>query len=317
MTIAVGSLYAGVGGIDLGFSQAGAKVDWANELDPHAVRTYIANHDSHMEEGDVAQIEPLARTDILTAGIPCQPFSHAFNHHKGFEDARGTAFFDVMRWAAVNQPEIIFIENVANFRRHDQGRTLQIVRTTMENEGYKVFDILLNTCHCTDIPQNRERTFIIGYRDSHRYQRFINEYDSRLCDPPPMLRPMTDLLETGPVNERYYYREDRSYYAELSAGVKSRNIMYQWRRSYVRQNKKGLCPTLTANCGTGGNNLPIILTDHGIRRLTPREAFNFQGFPDTFVLPQDSADSHLYKQAGNSVTVPVINKLARLIVATY
>jgi DNA (cytosine-5)-methyltransferase 1 len=95
--------------------------------------------------------------------------------------------------------------------------------------------------------------------------------------------------------------------------IKSKDTVYQWRRIYVRENQSNVCPTLTANMGTGGHNVPLIKVDDGIRKLTPRECFNLQGFPESFKLPETTADSHLYKQAGNSVTVPVIVKLASAI----
>lgn len=107
----------------------------------------------------------------------------------------------------------------------------------------------------------------------------------------------------------YYTRDKNSFYPILEEFITKENTVYQWRRKYVRENKSGLCPTLTANMGTGGNNVPLIKTDKGIRKLTPRECFNFQGFPRTYNLP-NIANSHLYKQAGNSVSVPVIKKIA-------
>ena len=114
-----------------------------------------------------------------------------------------------------------------------------------------------------------------------------------------------------PVDDVYYYREGRQpFYDTLSEGVTDRNSVYQWRRQYVRENKSGVVPTLTANMGTGGHNVPIILSNTGIRKLTPREAFNVQGFPKIFKLPSHVAKSHLYKQAGNSVSVPVIKRIA-------
>ena len=317
MSLTVGSLYAGVGGIELAFQQAGSSLSWAYEIDPHAVATYRANFTHHpVIEADIAQAEPPSYVDILTAGIPCQPFSVASSKARGFADTRGTAFYDVMRFADAVQPQIIFIENVKNFLRHDGGRTFDTVHRTMENHGYRVFHTVLNSCHSTPIPQNRERTFIIGFRDPRYYDRFTGEYDSQLCNPPPKRQAWSELLEAGPVAERYYYRENRSCYRELEAGVTSADIMYQWRRTYVRQNKRGLCPTLTANMGTGGHNVPIIRVEDGIRKLTPRECFNFQGFPGTFQLPSSTADSHLYKQAGNSVTVPTVYKLAECLTAT-
>ena len=113
------------------------------------------------------------------------------------------------------------------------------------------------------------------------------------------------------VDERYYYRKEKNiFYDELEKEITKKNTLYQWRRKYVRENKSNLCPTLTANMGTGGHNVPLVLTKYGIRKLTPKECFLFQGYPSNFELPENLAQSHLYKQAGNSVVVPVIKRLA-------
>ena len=113
--------------------------------------------------------------------------------------------------------------------------------------------------------------------------------------------------------ENFYYRQDKYMYPELRKTMKSKDTLYQWRRQYVRENKNNRCPTLTANMGTGGHNVPLVLTDEGYRKLTPRECFNFQGFPKSFQLPKEMANSHLYKQAGNAVSVPLITVLAKAI----
>ena len=122
-----------------------------------------------------------------------------------------------------------------------------------------------------------------------------------------------DFLESGEVMENFYYRQDKYMYPELRKTMKSKDTLYQWRRQYVRENKNNRCPTLTANMGTGGHNVPLVLTDEGYRKLTPRECFNFQGFPKSFKLPKEMANSHLYKQAGNAVSVPLITVLAKAI----
>ena len=126
-------------------------------------------------------------------------------------------------------------------------------------------------------------------------------------------RPVRAFFEEKPVSENFYYREDKYMYKELVQTMTSDDTLYQWRRQYVRENKSNRCPTLTANMGTGGHNVPLIRTNDGFRKLTPRECFNFQGFPKSFKLPKDLAISHLYKQSGNSVSVPLIALLAKAI----
>ena len=121
-----------------------------------------------------------------------------------------------------------------------------------------------------------------------------------------------EMMETT-VDEKFYYREDKYMYKDLVENIKSQDTFYQWRRIYVRENKKNICPTLTANMGTGGHNVPLILTDSGIRKLTPKECFRLQGFPESYKLPQDVSNTHLYKQAGNSVTVKLVEVLAKII----
>ena len=314
MTITVGSLYAGVGGIDIAFQQTGCVISWANEIDSHACTTYRQNLNHKIIAGDIRNItdNELAPVDILCAGIPCQPFSVAGNR-QGFSDIRGTEFFELVRLikGMSVKPPVVFLENVKGFRTHDKGNTFATIKTTLEDLGYHVFDEIIDTCVYTMIPQHRERTFVIAFLDKVHRQKFENQH--RYYSYEERIWPITHCLETAPVPEKYYYREDKYNYSALASDVTSADIVYQWRRKYVRANKSGVCPTLPANMGTGGHNVTIIRVEDGIRKLTPRECFNFQGFPVDYVLPA-IADSHLYKQAGNSVNIPVIRKLAEFII---
>ena len=189
----------------------------------------------------------------------------------------------------------------------------------MSLEDFEFFDVL-NTSDYTPIPQNRERTFLVCFKDEYNWE-FSGSNDSMSYEfsklfPPKKVqnnRPIKDFLEKKEVPENFYYRQDKYMYPELRKTMKSQDTLYQWRRQYVRENKNKKCPTLTANMGTGGHNVPLVVTDDGFRKLTPRECFNFQGFPKSFKLPKDLANSHLYKQSGNSVTVPMISVLAKKI----
>ena len=127
------------------------------------------------------------------------------------------------------------------------------------------------------------------------------------------LKPMKDFIQKKEIDEKFFYRQDKYNYKELTESIKKKDTFYQWRRVYVRENKNGVCPTLTANMGTGGHNVPLIKDDNGIRKLTPRECFNLQGFPKNFKFPDDVPNSQLYKQAGNSVTVDLVEILAHII----
>ena len=178
----------------------------------------------------------------------------------------------------------------------------------------------MNTYEYTKIPQNRERTFLVCFKDELDWD-FTNNKNtasykfSKLFPPKKVTsnKPISDFLETREVPESFYYRQDKYMYSELRKIMKSKDTLYQWRRQYVRENKNNKCPTLTANMGTGGHNVPLVVTDDGFRKLTPRECFNFQGFPKNFKLPKEMANAHLYKQAGNAVTVDLIKVLAKKI----
>lgn len=257
----------------------------------------------------------------MCGGFPCQAFSIA-GYRKGFEDERGNVFFEIIR--LVNElkkkPKVLFLENVKNFRSHDNGKTFQTVINIINKQGYSVFFDVLNTCDYTKIPQNRERTFLICFKDEFGWE-FSGKTNSMSFSfsklfPPQKVKSnksIIDFLETKEVPENFYYRQDKYMYSELRKTMKSKDTLYQWRRQYVRENKNNKCPTLTANMGTGGHNVPLVVTDDGFRKLTPRECFNFQGFPRGFKFPKDMANSHLYKQAGNAVTVDIIAVLAKKI----
>ena len=166
--------------------------------------------------------------------------------------------------------------------------------------------MILNASEYGNIPQNRERIYIIGFRNEEDFNNF------RSIEPINLETKVTDIVDYNEkVEDKYYYTKDNcSFYDTLGNEITRIDTLYQWRRIYVRENKSNLCPTLTANMGTGGHNVPLVLTKYGIRKLTPKECFLFQGYPKKFVLPKNIAQSHLYKQAGNSVVVPVINRLA-------
>jgi DNA (cytosine-5)-methyltransferase 1 len=307
MKMKVVSLFAGVGGICQGFTNAGFKVIWANEIDKQACTTYRANHkNTTLYQGDINTIDStnIPDCDILTAGFPCQAFSIA-GYRKGFHDNRGNLFFNIVKILTEkqNKPKVIFLENVKNLMTHDNGKTFQIIQKELSQLGYKLHYKILNTADYANIPQNRERIFIVGFIDTYSWNQFVFPTKTILSN------KISAFLEHTQIEAKYYYTSSSSYYNNLLNYVKNERTIYQIRRIYIRENKSNLCPTLTANMGTGGHNVPIIKDKQGIRKLTPRECFNFQGFNSNFILPQ-IADSHLYKQAGNAVSVPVVEKIA-------
>lgn len=301
------SLFSGIGGIDLAFEQAGFNVVWANEIDKYAAITYRTNFSNHkLVEGDIKQVktEEVPNFDILIAGFPCQAFSVA-GEQKGFNDERGKLFFEIIRFLKEKKPLVFLLENVRNLVNHNEGGTLKKMLELLKDCGYWVkYDVLSADTH-GNIPQNRERIFIVGFRSKKQHEKF--SFPTEV----PLKTQIKDLVDfESPQKKDFYYSADNhGYYDKLTQEITQENTIYQWRRIYVRKNKSNVCPTLTANLGTGGHNVPLIFTKWGIRKLTPQECFNLQGFPLSFQLP-NLANCHLYKQAGNSVIVPLIRKIA-------
>lgn len=204
------------------------------------------------------------------------------------------------------KPRVVFIENVKNLVSHDHGNTFKVIREALAMNGYFIKWKVLNGKDYGNIPQNRERIYMVGFDNMEDYLAFD------FPKPIQLEKKLKDVIDfSGSYDEKYYYRKGKQpFYEKLLDGVVSQNTVYQWRRQYVRENKNGVVPTLTANMGTGGHNVPIILTDSNeIRKLTPKETFNAQGYPKSFELP-DISNGQLYKQAGNSVVVPVIRRIA-------
>lgn len=310
--ITVGSLYAGIGGIDKAFMNAGAVVLWANENDKFACITYRRNFSHKLFEEDVYNLDPskLDKVDILAAGFPCQAFSIA-GYQKGFKDERGNHFFRIMQIAEHLNPKIIFLENVKNFERHDKGRTWKIVSKTLSDSGYFYKYKVLNTMHYSSLPQTRERFYAVCFNS-----RYFSDSDVAGFEFPDKVhkrKKIKDLLEKKNVPPKYFYGPDKYMYHELVKNILKEDTVYQWRRMYVRENKNHVCPTLTANMGTGGHNVPLVKINGAVRKLTPRECFRFQGFDD-IILPEEISDAQLYKQAGNSVSVPVVERIAANII---
>ena len=307
------SLFAGVGGIDLGFLETKkCEIAYANEFDKYAVQTYEKNFNTKVDCRDIhdVKLNEIPEFDIMVGGFPCTSFSVS-GYRKGFDDDRtGDLFFEMERIFKKRKPRVIFLENVKNLVGHDRGNTFKTIIDRLEKSGYKdkIKCQVLNACEYGDIPQNRERIYIIAFRDKKDYDKF------QMPLPIPLDKSIKDVFnfETK-VDDKYYYIEGRykgNIYKLLTEEMDDENTVYQWRRKYVRKNQSNLVPTLTANMGEGGHNVPLIKTKFGIRKLTPIECFYAQGYPKYYELPTDMSDARLYKQAGNSVVVPVINRIA-------
>ncbi|MFH1790101.1 MAG: DNA cytosine methyltransferase [bacterium] len=301
-------LFAGVGGIRLGFERAGFETVFANDFEKQCKNTYDLNFDgTELFVEDIKKIneKKLPDFDFLLGGFPCQAFSIA-GYREGFKDkkGRGNLFLDIARIIKEKKPMGFLLENVKNLKGHDKGKTFKIIMDTLESLGYHVKSKVLNSMEYGNIPQNRERIYIAGFRNKKHYERFSFPH------PVALTTKVKDYLENK-VDKKYYYN-GKPLYEKIKDDIKSDKTVYQWRRKYVRENKKGVCPTLTANMGMGGHNVPIIKDKKGIRKLTPLECARLQGFPMDYKLP-DLADSALYKQFGNSVSVPVVEAVAKQI----
>lgn len=303
-------LFAGIGGIRIGFERAGFKTVFANDFEKNCKITYDSNFKvAKLVVEDITKIDAkdLPEFDFLLGGFPCQAFSIAGYRH-GFDDqkGRGNLFFDIARIIEERQPQGFLLENVKNLKTHDGGNTFKVIKDTLKELGYHIKYKVLNSMEYGNVPQNRERIYIVGFKDKNRIDKF------EFPEPIKLSNTIKDILDDE-VEEKYYYN-GKPLYDKLKDDVKDQYRVYQWRRQYVRENKKGVSPTLTANMGMGGHNVPIIYDGKGIRKLTPRECARIQGFKDSFILPK-IADSALYKQIGNSVSVPVLERIAHQMLA--
>lgn len=307
----IAAFFSGVGGIELGFKNTGKfRVVYANEFDKNAGITYQVNHpDTPFDSRDIHEVtqnlSDVPKADVIMGGFPCQAFSIA-GYRKGFEDDRGDLFFELLKVINDQKPEAIFVENVKNMVTHDHGNTFKIIREALVMSNYSIKWKVLNAKDYGNVPQNRERIYIVGFRSKDAYEAF------NFPEKVDLTNKLDSVINFGlKAEDKFYYDANKTvFWDQLHPAIISQETVYQWRRQYVRENKSGVVPTLTANMGTGGHNVPLILTDDGrIRKLTPKETFNVQGFPENFELPEIS-NGQLYKQAGNSVVVPVIERIA-------
>ena len=311
-------LFAGIGGIRLGFDKAFEKdieTVFVSEWDKKAQETYKANFKDEFDiQGDITEIKEskIPQHDILLAGFPCQAFSLA-GLKKGFEDARGTLFFDVARIAEYHKPKVIFCENVKNLVNHDRGKTFKVITRILENLGYKVYEKVLNSKKF-GVPQNRERIYIVAFRED------IDSSDFSFPEETDNNKVISDIMEEQEVSPKYYLS---NVYLDSLIRHKERHESKGNGFGYEIKKLDEIANTLV--CGGMGRERNLIidrrLTDFTpvthikgeinreyIRKMTPREWARLQGFPDDFKFVV--ADTHLYKQFGNSVTVSVIKAIA-------
>ena len=296
-------LFAGIGGLRLAFEKQAGKCVFSSEIDKQAQITYKANF-KEKPFGDIKSIpsKNIPDHDILLAGFPCQPFSYA-GYKQGLKDERGTLFYQIIRILKEKTPDAFLLENVKGLTSLNEGHILKDMINSLEDIGYKVSYSIMNTRDYGNIPQTRERVYIVG---------FLKDVYFNFPKTIKLSKKIKDFLFKEKQSPVFYYHR-YPMYNELKKNITKQNTIYQWRRKYIRENKTESCPTLTANMGTGGHNVPLIKDNYGIRKLTPRECARFQGFPDSYILP-NIANCHLYKQIGNSVSVPVVGRIAKEII---
>ena len=303
-------LFAGIGGMRLGFEAAGGHCVLSCEIDDNAYKTYKANHpapvDEHKYIPDIFDCtsEAVPSHDVLVAGFPCQPYSLA-GLRKGLNDKRGQVFMEIVRILNEKKPAAFLLENVKGMLEHDNGNTYKnVMKSALEAAGYSIKEAVLNSMTHANIPQNRERLFVVGFLKTEKAEMF--KFPAKI----ELTQTIEDCLMDSDAKDRHYYDKRFGCFPEIDKSVTRSDTIYQWRRQYVRENKSDVCPTLTANMGSGGHNVPLVRRSAGVRKLTPRECSLFQGFPEDFNFPPGMAESRLYHQFGNSVTVPLIERIA-------
>jgi DNA (cytosine-5)-methyltransferase 1 len=297
-------LFAGIGGMRLGFQQAGFKAVYSNDVDPYACQTYRANF-GEIDECDVRNIDidSIPEFDILLAGFPCQPFSK-IGKLDGLADPRGQLFNEVVRFLDTRKPRAFVLENVKNLLKHNKGESYKFIKTALETagEGYTIFEKILNSKNF-GVPQHRERAYIVGIKTPHK------EFIFPLQSTRDGKKQVRQILEKK-VRDKYYLSQ--KYYEGLMAH-KERHSAKGSGFGCEILDPKGVSNTIV--CGNMGRERNLIqdraisINKWGVRKLTERECARLQGFPDDFKIPVSSTQA--YKQFGNAVSVPVANEVAR------
>lgn len=301
-------LFAGTGAFSHSFESTNKiEVVFANDILKHSKQIYEQNLKHKLTLLDINELNPsdIPSHDIITAGFPCQPFSIA-GKKLGFEDNRSNVFFKIMEIVDYHKPKILIFENVKNLLTHDNGNSFKIIQEEILKRNYNIIYNIIDTSKITGIPQHRERIYIICTLEKLPSD-FLRFQEKELF-------PITNFLEDF-INEKYFMKNSKNYEI-IKKEITKKNTFYQFRRTHVRENMSGLCPTLTENMGSGGCNVPLILDPkltNEFRKLTPRETFSLQGFPKTYNFGK-IADSNLYKLSGNSITYTIGKMIAERIV---
>ncbi len=287
-------LFAGIGGIRLGFDAVSGKCVFSSEWDSFAQDTYEANF-GERPEGDITKIEPssIPDHDILLGGFPCQAFSIC-GDQKGFSDTRGTLFFNIEEILRIKKPFAFMLENVKNLKSHDKGRTFRTIIQHLEELGYYVHHTVLNSLDF-GVPQKRERTIIVGFKKNLRFS---------FPKPLGVRADLASILENDEDIDKKYFVSEKIRKKRFEKVKPNYPIPSIW-----HENKSGNISALEYSCALRAGASYNYLVVNGIRRPTPRELLRLQGFPDNFkiVVPY----TQIRKQVGNSVSVPVIEAVAK------
>jgi DNA (cytosine-5)-methyltransferase 1 len=316
----VASLFAGMGAFCKAFRDEGFEVLWANENDRFAVETYQCNFpETKLYTKSIEDLSAIAdklkHVDVMTGGFPCQPFSVG-GSKEGFIDKRGRLVFEIIRLLrelGTERPKILLLENVPYLLNHDRGRTFTKIVQEIQQSGYWFLPTqncaVLDTRIHTNIPQQRERLYMAALSWEH-----FDTNEFRFPDPVDETRDYREFLDLDvPAEDWCYFPADSKWGQMFQVAMESGDPerVYHLRRHYVREIKRPMIPTLTANMGDGGHNIPVIRDKWGIRKLTVRECLRLQGITEGDILfPKDLSRSQQYKQIGNAVTVPLVHKLA-------
>ncbi|MBS9779005.1 MAG: DNA cytosine methyltransferase [Moraxellaceae bacterium] len=312
-------LFAGIGGFHYALNSFGAECVFASEIDNNASLVYQQNH-ALQPFGDISQIDEksIPQHDILCAGFPCQAFSIS-GKQKGFEDTRGTLFFEIARIVKYHQPKIIFLENVKNFVKHDKGNTLATIKNILENLDYTIFYQVLNTSHF-GLPQNRERVYIVCF-----HKNFISKPNFNFPKK-NFFSKLADILEDNPTDAKVIERDDIEFYKTYQPifDVFAKEILPNkpiqiGKVSKGRQGERiydihGHSITLSAYGGGVGAKTGLYKVGEIIRKLSPRECARLQGFPENFQVDKSITQAH--KQFGNSVSINVLQYILQEVIKT-
>ncbi|ADC45878.1 DNA-cytosine methyltransferase [Methanobrevibacter ruminantium M1] len=298
-------LFSGIGGFRLAFESVGGKCVFSSDIDKWANETYYMNFGEY-PHGDISEIpaNQIPDHDILCAGFPCQPFSIG-GYRKGFCDTRGTLFFEIERILKAKKPQMFLLENVKGLTNHDKGKTFKVIKESLWNLGYSIFYQVLNSKDY-GVPQNRERIFIVGFKDNVNTFKFPLPFENKANINDLLEKNVKDHELSGIASDHL-----KKHYEEFLKNKKV-NKNYPIFATEIRPSRcsirnDGNSPCLTAKMGTGGNNVPVLVNEN--RKLTVRECLRLQGFPENYKIKDNYSQS--YKQIGNSVTVPVVTLIAK------